>query len=154
MSDETTVEIERQQMEVDIACVGFGPAMGGFLTALTRAMEAGAGEASLESKAVPGMPLQVLCYERSDDIAAGVSGVVTRGRAIRESFPEIAAAGVPMLTPVKKGKSAVPDGPDWGKPEIGAAAVGGPGEAAAERGAEGGAGGDGASVYAGISAKA
>ena len=28
--------IERQQMAVDIACVGFGPAMGGFLTTLSR----------------------------------------------------------------------------------------------------------------------
>ena len=27
-------EIERQEMAVDIACVGFGPAMGGFLTTL------------------------------------------------------------------------------------------------------------------------
>ena len=32
------------------------------------------------------MPLQVLCYERADDIAAGVSGVVTRGKAIREKL--------------------------------------------------------------------
>ena len=29
-------EIARATMEVDIACVGFGPAMGGFLTTLTR----------------------------------------------------------------------------------------------------------------------
>ena len=33
------------------------------------------------------MPLQVLCYERADDIAAGVSGVVTRAQGIRASFP-------------------------------------------------------------------
>ena len=28
---------ERQSMDVDIVCVGFGPAMGGFLTTLARA---------------------------------------------------------------------------------------------------------------------
>ena len=94
-------EVERQQMEVDIACVGFGPAMGGFLTTLTRALAEAAGDPALESKSMPGMPLQVLCYERADDLAAGVSGVVTSARAIRGSFPQIATAGVPMLTPVK-----------------------------------------------------
>ena len=107
MSDVTTEipqEIERQEMAVDIACVGFGPAMGGFLTALTAEMMANPGDPALESKAAPGMPLQVLCYERSDDIAAGVSGVVTRGKAIRANFPEIATAEVPMLTPVKQEK--------------------------------------------------
>ena len=31
------VEIDRQTMEVDIACAGFGPATGGFLTTLTQA---------------------------------------------------------------------------------------------------------------------
>jgi electron-transferring-flavoprotein dehydrogenase len=102
--DEIPQEVERQEMAVDIACVGFGPAMGGFLTTLTAEMMANPGEAAMESKAAPGMPLQVLCYERADDIAAGVSGVVTRGRAIRTSFPEIAAAEIPMLTPVKQEK--------------------------------------------------
>ena len=34
------------------------------------------------------MPLQVLCYERADDLAAGVSGVVTRAEGIRASFPD------------------------------------------------------------------
>ena len=91
-------------MEVDIACVGFGPAMGGFLTTLTRAMAEAAGDPALESKSMPGMPLQVLCYERADDLAAGVSGVVTSAKAIRQSFPQIAEAGVPMLTPVKSEK--------------------------------------------------
>ena len=37
IDEETASEIERQSMEADIACVGFGPAMGGFLTTLTRA---------------------------------------------------------------------------------------------------------------------
>ena len=50
------------------------------------------------------MPLQVLCYERADDIAAGVSGVVTRGRAIRASFPELNPAEIPMAVAVKQEK--------------------------------------------------
>jgi electron-transferring-flavoprotein dehydrogenase len=104
VSAELQQEVERQQMEVDIACVGFGPAMGGFLTTLTREMAAHPEDPALASKAVPGMPLQVLCYERADDIAAGVSGVVTGGKAIRASFPEIAAAGIPMMVPVKQEK--------------------------------------------------
>jgi electron-transferring-flavoprotein dehydrogenase len=101
---EAAPEIERQAMEVDIACVGFGPAMGGFLTTLTREMSANPGEAAMESKAAPGMPLQVLCYERADDIAAGVSGVVTRGHAIRTSFPELDPSEIPMAVPVKQEK--------------------------------------------------
>ena len=101
---EAAPEIERQAMEVDIACVGFGPAMGGFLTTLTREMSANPDEAAMESKAVPGMPLQVLCYERADDIAAGVSGVVTRGNAIRASFPELDPSEIPMAVPVKQEK--------------------------------------------------
>ena len=35
------------------------------------------------------MPLQVICYERADDIGFGVSGVVTRARGIRASFPDL-----------------------------------------------------------------
>jgi electron-transferring-flavoprotein dehydrogenase len=58
----------------------------------------------MESKAIPGMPLQVLCYERADDIAAGVSGVVTRGRAIRASFPELNPSEIPMAVAVKQEK--------------------------------------------------
>jgi electron-transferring-flavoprotein dehydrogenase len=104
MSMELLQEVERQQMEVDIACVGFGPAMGGFLTTLTREMAAHPEDPALESKAVPGMPLQVLCYERADDIASGVSGVVTAGKAIRASFPEIAEARIPMMVPVTQEK--------------------------------------------------
>jgi electron-transferring-flavoprotein dehydrogenase len=46
------------------------------------------------------MPLQVLCYERADDIAAGVSGVVTRARGIRASFPELDTTEIPMSAPV------------------------------------------------------
>ena len=68
--------IERQQMDVDIACVGFGPAMGGFLTTLTRGLVKEDGTPVADSKVMPGMPPQVICYERADDIGFGVSGVV------------------------------------------------------------------------------
>lgn len=86
--------------DADILCVGFGPATGGFLTTLSR----GLAEGGIESQAFPGMPPQVICYERADDIAFGVSGVVTRARAIRESFPDFDPADVPMATPVRNEK--------------------------------------------------
>lgn len=98
------MSIERQTMEVDIACVGFGPATAGFLTTLSRSMVDENGQVLLESRVMPGMPLQVLCYERADDISFGVSGVVTRGRGIRESFPGLDSAGIPMATPIREEK--------------------------------------------------
>ncbi|MGA3213651.1 MAG: hypothetical protein ABSD20_20290, partial [Terriglobales bacterium] len=97
-------EVERQSIDVDIACVGFGPAMGGFLTTLSRALQASADGAPLVSKAMPGMPPQVICYERADDIGFGVSGVVTRARGIRASFPDLDPAQIPMCVPVKEEK--------------------------------------------------
>jgi electron-transferring-flavoprotein dehydrogenase len=72
-------------MEVDIACAGFGPATAGFLTTLTR---------------LPDLPLQVICYERADDISFGVSGMVTRGRGIRASLPDLDISQIPMAAPV------------------------------------------------------
>jgi len=87
-------------MEVDIACVGFGPATGGFLTTLSRAWAENPGDDAFESKVAPGMPLQVVCYERADDIGAGVSGVVTRAQGIRASFPELNPAEIPMAAEV------------------------------------------------------
>jgi electron-transferring-flavoprotein dehydrogenase len=81
-------------------CAGFGPATAGFLTALGRAVMREDGTPRLESRAMPGMPLQVLCFERADDLAAGVSGVVSRARGIRAAFPDLAHAGVPMMHPV------------------------------------------------------
>ncbi len=95
-------DVERQSMEVDIACAGFGPAMGGFLTTLTRAWNENPADPAFESKVAPGMPLQVLCYERADDISAGVSGVVTRGKGIRTSFPQLNPAEIPMAAEVKR----------------------------------------------------
>jgi len=46
-------KIDRQQMSVDIACVGFGPAMGGFLTTLTRSLLKPDGSVRLESATTP-----------------------------------------------------------------------------------------------------
>ncbi len=91
---------ERQTMEVDIACAGFGPAMGGFLSTLTEAWNENPADPAFESRVTSGMPLQVLCYERADEISAGVSGVVTRGQAIRASFPELNPAEIPMAVEV------------------------------------------------------
>src|SRR5512141_2077976 len=87
-------------MDVDIACVGFGPAMGGFLTTLARNLANEDGTPAIDSKSMPGMPLQVICYERADDTGFGVSGVVTRARGIRASFPDLDVNQIPMATPV------------------------------------------------------
>jgi len=89
-------------MDVDIACVGFGPSTGGFLTELTRAMRENPDDPSFQSRVAPGMPLQVLCYERADDLAAGVSGVVTPGHAIRSSFPTFDPEDIPRGTDVRR----------------------------------------------------
>ena len=95
--------MERQSMAVDIACVGFGPAMAGFLTTLSRRLAA-QDRPALESAASPGMPLQVVCYERADDPGFGVSGVVTRARGIRAAFPDLDASQIPMATRVRQEK--------------------------------------------------
>ena len=62
------MEVQRQAMDVDIACVGFGPASAAFLTTVTREMMHEDGTIKLESQKAPGMPLQIMCYERADDI--------------------------------------------------------------------------------------
>ncbi|HSB72588.1 MAG TPA: 4Fe-4S ferredoxin [Candidatus Methylomirabilis sp.] len=87
-------------MEVDIACVGFGPAMGGFLTTLSRRLLREDGTPLVESRILPGLPPQVICYERADDIGFGVSGVVTRGRGVRVSFPDLDPSQIPLAAPV------------------------------------------------------
>lgn len=93
----------RASMDVDIVCVGFGPATGGFLTTLAREIPGTATDSRpLESRALPGLPLQVLCYERADGIGFGVSGVVTRGRGIRASFPELDPTAIPMAATVRE----------------------------------------------------
>ena len=95
------ISADRQAMEVDIVCVGFGPAMGGFLTTLARGLVNPDGTPMVESRAMPGKPPQVLCYERADDIGFGVSGVVTRARGIRHSFPDFDPSQIPLATPVR-----------------------------------------------------
>jgi electron-transferring-flavoprotein dehydrogenase len=96
--------VERPAIDVDIACVGFGPAMGGFLTTLSRKLLNDDGTPAIESGTMPGLPLQVICYERADDIGFGVSGVVTRARGIRASFPGLDPEQIPMATPVANEK--------------------------------------------------
>ncbi len=96
--------VDRQTLPVDLAVVGFGPASGGFLTTLSRAIGGEDGGALIESRAAPGLPLQVVCYERAADLAFGVSGVVSRARGIRESFPDLDLGEVPMATPVGEEK--------------------------------------------------
>ena len=100
----TETPIERARMDVDIACVGFGPAMGGFLSTLAKKLVNEDGTPAVESATMPGMPPQVVCYERADDIGFGVSGVVTRAKGLRGSIPDIETAGIPMAAPVGEEK--------------------------------------------------
>ena len=90
-------------MEADIVCVGFGPATAGFLTTLSREFaktDPAQPRSNWESAVAPGLPPQVLCYERADDLGFGVSGVVTRARALRSSLPDTDWSGIPMVAPV------------------------------------------------------
>jgi electron-transferring-flavoprotein dehydrogenase len=103
-AQETSTLVQRQQMSVDIVGVGFGPAMGGFLTTLSRKLLNDDGSPHLESAVSPGMPLQVICYERADGLGFGVSGAVTRARGIRASFPGVDLTEIPMAVQVKKEK--------------------------------------------------
>jgi electron-transferring-flavoprotein dehydrogenase len=98
--ESTAPLLDGASMDVDIACVGFGPAMGGFLTTLTKAWTENPADPAFESKVMAGMPLQVLCYERADNLAAGVSGVVTRARGIRATLPHLKAEEIPMAARV------------------------------------------------------
>ena len=75
--------MDRQVMETDIVVTGFGPAAAGFL--LTLAPELAKtkedGTPLYESKVMPGMPLQVMCYERADrgrEACQVLAGVWTR----------------------------------------------------------------------------
>jgi electron-transferring-flavoprotein dehydrogenase len=91
-------------MDADIVCVGFGPATAGFLTTLSKQLVNPDGTPAVESAVMPGMPPQVLCYERADDIGFGVSGVVTRARGLRASFPNLDPKEIPMAAPVTEEK--------------------------------------------------
>ena len=104
MIEPTTQTIDRQRMDADIVCVGFGPATAGFLTTLSKQLVNADGTPTVESAVMPGMPPQVLCYERADDIGFGVSGVVTKARALRATFPELDKAGIPMAALVGEEK--------------------------------------------------
>src|SRR3974377_299573 len=102
-SSENIEELMPAGLDADVVCVGFGPATAGFLTVLTKLMQ-DPEAAPLQSRAMEGMPPQVLCYERADDIAFGVSGVVTRARAIKETLPYLNEAEIPLAARVKKEK--------------------------------------------------
>jgi electron-transferring-flavoprotein dehydrogenase len=97
-------DFERPSLDVDIACVGFGPATAGFLTTLSRKLVNPDGTPAVESPSAPGLPLQVMCYERADDIGFGVSGVVTRARGIRATLPDLDPGQIPMAVPVRQEK--------------------------------------------------
>jgi electron-transferring-flavoprotein dehydrogenase len=92
---------ERQRLDVDILCVGFGPASGGFLTTLARLLQPG-GVPRFDSRATDGLPLQVVCFERADDVAFGVSGIVTRARGLRASCPDLDPGAIPLATRVTR----------------------------------------------------
>lgn len=91
-------------MDADIVCVGFGPATGGFLTTLSRGLAKSDGSPAFESRISPGSPLQVVCYERSDDLGYGVSGVVSRARSLKASFPNGEFSQLPFYSPVTEEK--------------------------------------------------
>jgi electron-transferring-flavoprotein dehydrogenase len=112
MSGEQTSRqtMDRQTMDVDIVCVGFGPATAGFLTTLSRHLVNPDGTPAIESPSNPGLPLQVMCYERADDVSFGVSGVVTRARGIRASLPDLDPSRIPMAVTVKTGEGGLPAG--------------------------------------------
>ncbi len=103
---ETAAEeaVERQRMDVDIVCVGFGPATAGFLSTLSRNLVNLDGTPLVESAVMPGMPPQVICYERADDTGFGVSGVATKARGIRQAFPGIDLTQIPMTAQVGREK--------------------------------------------------
>lgn len=94
----TAAAAERPRLAVDVACVGFGPATGGFLTTLSRELAASAAgdRPPLASRVDPALGPQVVCYERADGLGFAVSGVVTRGRALRSSFPGLDPAAIPL----------------------------------------------------------
>lgn len=103
MNGENTEQAQGQALDADIVCTGFGPAVAGFLWTLTQGLQRPE-MAQVESKAVPGLPPQIVCYERADDISFGVSGVVTRARAIRASIPDLDPAAIPLAARVKEEK--------------------------------------------------
>ena len=98
------IDPERPSLDLDIVCVGFGPATAGFLATISRRLMNPDGTPALESPTNPGLPLQVACYERADDLGFGVSGVVTRARGIRATLPDLDPRQIPMAAPVTEEK--------------------------------------------------
>ena len=105
-------------MDVDIVCVGFGPATAGFLTTLSSNLVNPDGTPAVESAAMPGSPPQVLCYERADDIGFGVSGVVTRARGLRATFPDLDPEANPDGRARHGGESRLPARPRRREPPL------------------------------------
>ena len=101
--------MDRQEMQADIVVAGFGPAAAGFLTTIGPELDKTKDDGTplYESRAMPGCPLQVMCYERADDPGFGVSGIVTKAAAIKASFPGIdLAQEIPNAIEVKEEKLA------------------------------------------------
>ena len=121
--DKVSLAIDRPRMDADIVCVGFGPATAGFLSTLSKQLVNADGTPAVESAVAPGLPPQVLCYERADDIGFGVSGVVTKARALRASIPDIDKAGIPMAAPVGEEKVLYLLDPDRREPAFDPAAA-------------------------------
>ena len=111
-------DVQRQRMDADIVCVGFGPAMAGFLTGLSKQLVNPDGTPAVESAVMPGMPPQVLCYERADDIGFGVSGVVTRARGLRATFPDLDPKQIPMAAAGHGGEGRLSARPDRREPAL------------------------------------
>ena len=74
------------------------------LATLSKSLVNPDGTPAVESATMPGMPPQVLCYERADDIGFGVSGVVTKARGLRATFPDLDPKQIPMAAPVGEEK--------------------------------------------------
>jgi electron-transferring-flavoprotein dehydrogenase len=99
---EFQVAAARPAVEADIVCVGFGPATAGFLETLSPHILGGDRAPALESAVSPGRPLQVVCFERADGLGFGVSGVVTRARGIRSSWPGLDVESFPFAVRVRR----------------------------------------------------
>ena len=111
-------------MEVDIACVGFGPATAGFLTTLSREIMNPDGTPQIESMVSPGLPLQVICYERADVRLR----CLRRGHACARnpaSFPDLDPSSIPMAAPVKSGEADLSSRSHWSQPSLACIANGG-----------------------------
>ncbi len=60
------------------------------------------------AKSMPGMPLQVICYERADDLASASRAWSRRARAFAQSFPDLDVAEIPMADAGAQRESGLP----------------------------------------------